>query len=359
MTPQEYAEAQAVISAAAAAYVLKFSQFVANAALTTAEWIGFLQLLFPTVERYRTDSADLARKFYDSERSIHNPTLPRHDVFLETYDFRTFVTNMEPTRKQLSAPQAPKQAVANAVMHVAREVEDAGRQQIIKSVQADYDLITQVQEVVPEQKVSVTFEDTPVTSSSIKEELDKHIASGVDQAAVEKMKRDIAESAGRVTGDKQLKIKPTGPVRGWARVATGKETCAFCLMLISRGPVYLSAKGAGLDLHDAGAAAAIGNGEDVSQWMNQWHIGCDCKVIPVYDKLNWPGMYAADRALELWGDADEEAVQILKDNPGKKYYSKKERRWLPTTRNREAINSLRRRLDSGEISTQEFAALAA
>lgn len=350
MTPQEYAEAQAVITAAAAAYVLKFSQFVANAALTTAEWLGFLQLLFPTVDRYRQESAALARTFYDSERAIHNPTLPRHDVYLQTYDFPKFVKSMEPARKQLSQPKAPPQAVTNAMMHVVREVENAGRAQIVQSVEEDYKLLTEpVAE--PTVKIEVSFEE--------KKSPAKDRPSVKEQAAVEQLKRDIAESAGRVepTTSAPMKVKPTGPVRGWARVATGKETCAFCLMLISRGPVYLSAKGAGLDLYDAGAAAAVGQGDDVSQWMNQWHIGCDCKVIPVYSRVDWPGMYAASRAMELWKEATTEARQVLAENPGKQSFVGGQ--WIPTTLNREAINSLRRRLDRGEISTTEFAALAA
>lgn len=361
MTPQEYAAAQAAITAAAAAYTAQFSQFMVNAVLTPAMWLGFLQLLYTDVERRRFESADLARRFYDSERLIHNPRLPRHDVYLVEYDFPTFVKNMEPTRKQLSAPQAPPQAVTNVVMHVAREVENAGRQQIIKGIEEDYKLLTEQPELfepeVPQRvsvveevrsRVKVTFEE------SVSEERPKR------DPVRERIEREIAESAGRPAKAEKsppAKVTPSGPVRGWARVATGAETCAFCLMLISRGPVYLSAQGAGLDLHDAGAAAAVGNGEDVSEWMNEWHIGCDCKVIPVYDKLDWPGMDAAQRALELWIDASREADRVLADNPGKKSFVKGQ--WVPTTHNREAINSLRRRLERGEISTSEFAALAA
>lgn len=355
MTPQEYAAAQAAISAAAAAYAAQFSQFMLNAVLTPAMWLGFLRLLFVEVERRRSESAELARRFYDSERSIHNPQLPRHDVYLVEYDFPTFVKNMEPTRKQLSAPQAPPQAVTNVVMHVAREVENAGRQQIIKSVEEDYKLLTEEPELydpVP-QPVSVAEQVRARVEVTVRDNPPERKRDPVR----ERIEREVAESAGRPEKSPPAKVRPSGPVRGWARVATGDETCAFCLMLISRGPVYLSAKGAGLDLHDAGAADAIGGGEDVSEWMNEWHIGCDCKVIPVYDKLDWPGMDAAQRALELWNEAGREASRVLKDNPGKKSFVKGQ--WVPTTMNRETINALRRRLDRGEISTAEFAALAA
>ena len=45
----------------------------------------------------------------------------------------------------------------------------------------------------------------------------------------------------------------------YARVPTGTETCAFCLMLASRGFVYRSERNAGS--------------------MNHYHSGCDCRVV--------------------------------------------------------------------------------
>ena len=49
----------------------------------------------------------------------------------------------------------------------------------------------------------------------------------------------------------------------FARVPTGAETCAFCIMLASRGAVYHSRKTAG-------------------EWRH-FHRGCDCKVIPSFE----------------------------------------------------------------------------
>ena len=49
----------------------------------------------------------------------------------------------------------------------------------------------------------------------------------------------------------------------FARVPTGTETCAFCLMLASRGAVYHSRKTAG-------------------EWRH-FHRRCDCKVVPSFD----------------------------------------------------------------------------
>lgn len=288
MNPEEYAAQQALISAATARYVMAFAKFFARPALLLTQWIGLLQLLFPEIQRQREQSAALARAFYDSQRELHHPNLPRNDRPLEEYTFKWFAENMDPARKRMSQMDSPDDAVTHLAMRAVREVENAGRKQIVHAVEND-----------PAPKI----------------------------------------------------------IRGWARVATGRETCAWCLMLVSRGPTYLGAGTAGLDLDDTSAQRMIAAGEDVSEFMEQWHTGCDCKVVPVFKTEGWPGQEAADRALDLWTDATTEARRILEENPDKKSFVKG--RWIPTTLNREAINTLRRRLDKGEITTTEFAALAA
>lgn len=49
----------------------------------------------------------------------------------------------------------------------------------------------------------------------------------------------------------------------YARVPSGSETCGFCIMLASRGPVYHSADTAGEGGH--------------------FHSDCDCRIVPVWD----------------------------------------------------------------------------
>ena len=56
---------------------------------------------------------------------------------------------------------------------------------------------------------------------------------------------------------------------GIARVPTGRETCAFCLMLAARGPVY----------------------EKVN---DPFHGFCDCAQVPVWDGDDLPGGYDLD-----------------------------------------------------------------
>lgn len=279
MTPDEYAARQALISAAVARFTQQFGQFFVQKALSLTEWLQLLQFLFPEIQRRRDEAATLARQFYDSQRLNNHPNLPRNDRPLEGTTFEHFVKNMDPARQRMSQMDSPKDAVTHLAMRAVREVENAGRQQIIHAVGND-----------PETHI----------------------------------------------------------VKGWARVATGRETCAWCLMLVSRGPVYHSAEAAGLHLDEEGAQRMIAAGEDVSDNMEQWHTGCDCKVVPVFKTEQWPGKEAADRALELWKEATREADRLIESGDAR-----------TNNRNKETINALRRRIDRGEIPTSEWAALTA
>jgi hypothetical protein len=130
-------------------------------------------------------------------------------------------------------------------------------------------------------------------------------------------------------------------------------------MLCSRGPVYESASTAGLKLPDTDTIDMIIGGEDVTPMMDEWHAGCDCKVVPVFNYKNWVGKEAAKKAEKLYIRASKLASAELEANPGKQYYSVKERRWKKTTLNRETINQLRQLIDSGEIKSTDWTALAA
>lgn len=94
---------------------------------------------------------------------------------------------------------------------------------------------------------------------------------------------------------------------GWARVEGGGESCGFCLMLISRGPVYKNANDAGLKAADNESALRIwrryeksGDDAELLSLMNRWHERCDCRVVPVFDRKSWPGRDQYVSALEMW-----------------------------------------------------------
>lgn len=90
----------------------------------------------------------------------------------------------------------------------------------------------------------------------------------------------------------------------WARVLTGAENCAFCVMLASRGARYSSKTRAGGAKDDA----------------YRFHDNCDCLVVPVYDFDDWPGKETADYLYEqVWKKSGagsiEELAAYLKENP--------------------------------------------
>lgn len=65
----------------------------------------------------------------------------------------------------------------------------------------------------------------------------------------------------------------------YARVPAGMETCAFCIMLASRGFVYHSRKSAGENAH--------------------MHPHCDCKIVPGFEGDTVEG-YDPDAYLAIW-----------------------------------------------------------
>lgn len=133
---------------------------------------------------------------------------------------------------------------------------------------------------------------------------------------------------------------------GFARVATGRETCAFCLMLVSRGPVYKRELRAGAK-HE-GAADIMDekltndeeiDDEELDQLMTRWHPGCDCKVVPVFDENNWVGYDDWKRMEQIW-------IDYTKGFYGSQF-----------TKN-DKLNAFRRAIERGEINPAEFAAAA-
>ena len=294
MTPEEYSAAMATITSAVAAYVQRFAGLFTGPVLATAEWLRFLQVLFPEVKSRYAEAADLGRSFYDSQRALHHPELPRNERLRSDLQWDWFVKNMQPARNGMSQADSPKSAVTSMALTAAREVEMAPRRQIIGAVKND---------------------PAPQT------------------------------------------------VQGWARVATGRETCAWCLMLISRGAevnhkgnlAYREASSGGLLLDDETAIDLWNEaGQDLDAFreatkddIEKWHTGCDCLVVPVFDVMNWPGRESALKAQELWIEASIEAHELISSGKARS-----------SNLNREAQNALRRRLASGEVTMSSYALAA-
>lgn len=285
MTVEEYAAAQAALSAEFVAEALRLATQFQSMRLNRLDWLFFLQILFPIVQAFRRRSSELGRLFYDEEREEHYPDLPRLDMFLGEYHQEWFNEDMLPAMEDFLELDASDDALSNVILRAVKSVENGARTQITRSV-------------------------------------------GIDPLNVR-----------------------------WARVATGRETCEFCLTMISRGPVYRSARQGGLNLDDSEARELFQQGfndiEAVKSLMKRWHPGCDCLAVPVFDKNDWPGRSQFLKAQELW----EDFSKLVDNNPKLRFpkkgnqYGKNERKW---SRSEAIMAAIRRALYAGDINMRDF-----
>ena len=93
---------------------------------------------------------------------------------------------------------------------------------------------------------------------------------------------------------------PRNPM--WARVPMGAETCPWCLMLASRGFAYHS------------EAAADHN-----------HSGCDCKVVPSWDKSPEVQGYDERDYYNRWQDAIDAEAKVASERKGTSFEDERSR----------------------------------
>lgn len=115
----------------------------------------------------------------------------------------------------------------------------------------------------------------------------KHLWGG--SADVEAFKRGALASLMRYIKDQANRTiirnaKRDGEKKGvrFARIPTGDETCAFCMMLASRGFVYYS--------------------EETAEGLNHGHENCDCKIIPGFGDNPSVGGYDHRPYLRFYDD---------------------------------------------------------
>lgn len=105
---------------------------------------------------------------------------------------------------------------------------------------------------------------------------------------------DMMHTASRQMVRSNMKNDPDEP--RWARVPRGFYTCAFCLMLASRGFVYESQHSAGLE-------------QGTNGLINYYHEHCDCEVVPQWGsgELNLKG-YEPEKYKAIWKSAKANAT---------------------------------------------------
>jgi hypothetical protein len=246
----QYNAAEKANYAAAVAFILLYFQQYLRIPMSKADWVGLVARVFPFVFAYRDVSATNARTFYDEERA----------AFIAA---NFFDITPEPFKPVEIKPYEPT------------PIPQAGKIERHNFPKAGYEpewLLDALETVSEEFQKPNT---PPVAATKAAGIVGKEVLNG-----------------GRRT---LLRAVPDDPLRPkFARVQGGNESCAFCWMLISRGPVYHSESSAGL----------VAPGE-----MNAWHPNCDCRVVPVFDeKADWPGKQDFLAAQKLWGETTRETT---------------------------------------------------
>ena len=98
---------------------------------------------------------------------------------------------------------------------------------------------------------------------------------GATDRIVKQAYRDVVQNSAIASG------------AGWARVPSGAKTCAFCLILASRGGVYRSKYAA----------------EFIDQYGHKYHAGCDCVPVLVRSAKDYPEGYDPDAMYKMYSKA--------------------------------------------------------
>lgn len=300
---EEYLAAVGAIVAELAAIIAAVGAPFQGMDMTRRDWIAFLAAIYPYVEQARRAIAIEARKFYDSERAKH--VGPVQLPILDGLDI------VGPDGRPLDI------------------IDDSG------GITADFwprlniDLAPYRPEWFEEAM------DAVVDDFVRPHDTDGPLAKVIGRAIKE------AENGGRRTTMWAVDDDPD--IIGWARVEGNENvgSCAFCAMLISRGPVYKEAGDAGLDLENADAveiwrqAQVTGDNSELDALMNRWHPNCDCKVVPVFDRNNWTGKEQYEELERLWARVTKGYSAAKNTKAGRR------------TASSDALNAFRRYLERG------------
>lgn len=242
--------------------------------ITYSLWEAIIRWLFGIVGPAAAQVASLARQYYDEERARVMPWAPRHDVMLSLLEYERFAKDMLVLLPQFLGTELDEQKIGQINLRVARSIENSGRWTVMHAI---------------EEPDPYLEEEEPGFKIRFREASEEFTSNTVPRQGFDEVRRSST--------------KTKSGIKGWARVPTGKETCAWCIMLCSRGAAYSTGRTAGLKIPVRDMLRYEREGSfDPKEHMHQWHDGCDCKIVPVFDLDNWDGKERADAAYEMWGE---------------------------------------------------------
>lgn len=185
------------------------------------------------------------------------------------------------------APVRPyeRQAVVTALENVTR-VERPRRTGPSVTVTDDNEIPDDAPRVSVTVLDPVTRRDSRVTVEVTEDNRrDPEVVKVVTDKAVAVVERHARMPSREVVTDAADAVDEyRGAKIGWARVLTGVESCGFCQMLVSRGPVYRSEQ----------TASRIGGSQKA------YHDHCDCETVLVRDGEDWEGREEYERLEQVW-----------------------------------------------------------
>lgn len=164
----------------------------------------------------------------------------------------------------------PRKALFDAISKVSRVAPDSSKLHVEMLDEVSKKRVLQA--VTPDYSNRGSAAVKARVASELSRRLSRHVVAAGRDAVADTVHNGSAKFAG--SG------KPARA--GYARVLSGRESCAFCAMLASRGAVYSD---------DTVVTRKDGR---------RYHDGCDCVPVLVVDGVPWEGQAEAEALYSRW-----------------------------------------------------------
>lgn len=164
----------------------------------------------------------------------------------------------------------PRKALFDAISKVSRVAPDSSKLHVEMLDEVSKKRVLQA--VTPDYSNRGSAAVKARVASELSRRLSRHVVAAGRDAVADTVHNGSAKSAG---SGKPARV-------GYARVLSGRESCAFCAMLASRGAVY--------------SDDTVVTRED----GRRYHDGCDCVPVLVVKGVPWEGQAEAEALYSRW-----------------------------------------------------------
>ncbi|WP_144311941.1 VG15 protein [Actinopolyspora erythraea] len=140
MDLEEYSSRQRRISASIVDAVLELLRPFQMSSVSESQWEALVRVIFDQIDKSRTESAHLARDFFDSQWLAHRSGNPP-DIDLPPYFERYTRELLQPVKSKFQQENAPQSALSDIAELAMKDTEQAGRQSILRPVEDSPEVI--------------------------------------------------------------------------------------------------------------------------------------------------------------------------------------------------------------------------